>query len=613
MTKRTIRWLVITFCTCWLSLFCLGRAISGLQIKDTDSNEGDKMMELAKFSSLDLSQLQNTTTTCPVDHCLILGQGATEQYPNLIMLRPLAKEYGGLLDRLSVARYVLDLGAMLCARVALAKPSDWLSTKHNSKHVLSPDVTWQRDFFETTFRDTMHRNENRFSAHKSFPRKVDSPFLSTEGTSHQDQTWHARMTGDERNESSMDKIFVHRFFSDKFYTPGTLPKLFQILLDLKKQKMQEGLDKRNSSDKHVFVWTLELYNPWSSLGRNASGSSQADMIRMVTGGPGTTGNDTRTTTNSSLIENNDDYTLIQPFIPDELSFSKKRVPFEEKKIKSCGSYVKFHYSKLVHKLARSVLREAIVRIGEPHWNATIHFVPGRRTQREKSSLSLVQPQLLHFGVLHLRRGDALHLCDTSIRRMQRYITCSMGGNKTQDIVKRLSRESILNRKSHPFVMFFATNEKNRNYRRQILRMLSHSVLDNEGRPLIHAIDLDQLIAEVFEVEMASGRLPIERYTNNNYSIFWVGKLLAQMAWFRLIQRQHILCDSCNIKWVEEGLALYQRVERDAKEYANQRVNQKHSGTESLHPELSFLDWQNRWILQEREKFWQKLECEWEHR
>jgi len=98
-----------------------------------------------------------------------------------------------------------------------------------------------------------------------------------------------------------------------------------------------------------------------------------------------------------------------------------------------------------------------------------------------------------FGLLHLRRGDAIDDCDTSVDRMQEYFACSL--NRTETLGRNIT-------------MLLTTDEENTGYRKNIIDLL-------DDYPHVSILDADHLVKSVVKESLRNGI--IDEGLDNNYT------------------------------------------------------------------------------------------------
>ena len=131
------------------------------------------------------------------------------------------------------------------------------------------------------------------------------------------------------------------------------------------------------------------------------------------------------------------------------------------------------------------------------------------------------PETDHFGMFHIRRGDAIGQCDTSLSKIRDYLTCSL------DKVEMYGKISIL----------FTSDERNACYRSAIQDMVK--MLG------VRFIDLDSFI-EATVSKYAASIQNGQRLLNNMF-IYKVEKVMEwnERLTFRIAQRRGISCAWCD--------------------------------------------------------------------
>lgn len=123
-----------------------------------------------------------------------------------------------------------------------------------------------------------------------------------------------------------------------------------------------------------------------------------------------------------------------------------------------------------------------------------------------------------FGRLHLRRGDAINECDTSIAKVKEFLSCSL--KNTEE-------------KGH-LTILLVSDEKDDQYRQDILDLAndySHVTM----------MDLDKLNVRAIDEAVQSGEL--DASLQNNYFEFDVERRL-DIFEFYLDRRRAVQCDDC---------------------------------------------------------------------
>ena len=132
-----------------------------------------------------------------------------------------------------------------------------------------------------------------------------------------------------------------------------------------------------------------------------------------------------------------------------------------------------------------------------------------------------------FGYLHLRRGDAVQSCDTSVSKVREYLSCSMNGTFVP---------------TNKITMVLSTDERSQAYLSGI-----KEVVESFGFEFMH---LDETIN--FILEQRVGRKEIPDYSLNNHFTFLVVNEVSKRASFYLERRRETACWDC-ADWLKEKI------------------------------------------------------------
>ena len=128
-----------------------------------------------------------------------------------------------------------------------------------------------------------------------------------------------------------------------------------------------------------------------------------------------------------------------------------------------------------------------------------------------------------FGSLHLRRGDSIDVCDTSLEALRQYLACSLNGTES------LGRNITL---------LMTTDEKDVGYRRDVLEI---------ARDYTHVsiLDADEIVLNTVTEAIRDGVINAELH--NNFYIFEIEEVLrnvdSNFVQFHLIRRRS-KCKDC---------------------------------------------------------------------
>lgn len=124
------------------------------------------------------------------------------------------------------------------------------------------------------------------------------------------------------------------------------------------------------------------------------------------------------------------------------------------------------------------------------------------------------------GLLHVRRGDSKVRCDTSLDKIQSFLTCSLG--------------TLSPRNHAPVVLLFASDETDEEYRQGMGRMISS--LDTFS---IQLIDLDALVWK--HVRIASNKKPA---LESNYYVYAIESVLKRTYVDFVLEQRQTFCMDC---------------------------------------------------------------------
>lgn len=136
----------------------------------------------------------------------------------------------------------------------------------------------------------------------------------------------------------------------------------------------------------------------------------------------------------------------------------------------------------------------------------------------------------YLGHLHIRRGDVVQQCDTSINRMKEYFKCSL--NETENL-------------DHNITLLMTSDETDVSYREELMALVNES----GEYPHVTILDVDKMVKSVMRNAIRSGLLK-ERLMNN-YIVFAAEELLrdwtSSFVDFRLLRRRGRCKDCIHIK------------------------------------------------------------------
>mmetsp|Transcript_27423 Transcript_27423/g.63460 ORF Transcript_27423/g.63460 Transcript_27423/m.63460 type:complete len:604 (+) Transcript_27423:436-2247(+) len=525
------------------------------------------------------------TTPCPVDHCLQLGPTAAEQYPNRIVF--LYKEGGaGLMDRLVRLRHLMNLGALLCATVEIPPPKALLCRRHNAKANVPKSLTWNDlASFEFLRQEQQQEHDSNDNATTTTTTTAQKPQYHTR------QLWSPMVLQDGNNKSATLQEFYQRQATPDsrrqvthfYYNNDNGTHYLQDMYDLVQRRIWQAQDDDNprQQTQESFLWIIKPRSFWNFLRLDLQGQLQQMMEREQQ-----QQQQPRSVTNVTAAS--------------QTTVKSARVPqFTQANLtkRACGQYVRYRYPPLLLALAKLCLRQALAG-NDGGQNRTV------------LGLNYSEPLLVPpFGFFHIRRGDATSDCDTEFARMKSVVNCSLSGPQTKAYLKAQVDDRSWNDTTYvrpwmiprdnypqPFLVFFATDDPHKTYRRSIRQLLERQPLlgKKKRRPWIRAVDLDKLIVQVVQRQVdlgdgnevgVDGAIP-PKYATNNYVIFAIGKILSTLSLFTLSQRKARYCEDCSQDLVETAFAEYVR-QQDAEQHLDREVRWQRQ--EDLWNSLDFVD------------------------
>ena len=136
----------------------------------------------------------------------------------------------------------------------------------------------------------------------------------------------------------------------------------------------------------------------------------------------------------------------------------------------------------------------------------------------------------YLGHLHIRRGDAIDDCDTSVERMEEYFKCSL------DDTEVLGRNITL---------LMTSDEDDSEYRDEILSLIN----DDDRYQHVSILDSDKIVKSIMKDAVESNLIAKDML--NNYFVFDVEYLLqdwsSTLMDFHLVRRRSMCTDCIHLK------------------------------------------------------------------
>jgi hypothetical protein len=182
----------------------------------------------------------------------------------------------------------------------------------------------------------------------------------------------------------------------------------------------------------------------------------------------------------------------------------------------------------------------------------------RRTARDEESSSIsttiatsATPSPL-IGFLHIRRGDTMDECDTSIDKLKSYLSCSLSNMtfaESSSGVQDSETNSEHQQLELPVKLLVGTNEENLSYMQTLEKMIDelhlHTMYRNKKVHLkLQAGDMERLIWDHLQSQVDIGRLS-SAYLNNLHVFQILEHIMNHLVDFKLVQRRFRYCNDCD--------------------------------------------------------------------
>ena len=443
----------------------------------------------------------------------------------------------GLLDRRELLRGLLTMAQNLqednqCVSVIVPKPSILLSTLHNHDKIVSSQMTWSDLFvFSSNIGDQMNSSVLKSSTNYSFDKMHRQPLVLQDV---QQMYPSSIITSGGRNrQASFQNDMIAKTEKEKQHEQEQ-EKAAILVTTRPQEAVEHYLTIRNWTrastmhfkQKWIWIWTL----PYNSM-RLELAKKLPNLLPLPAKLREQLG-DSTTLSKSSEIGSSPSSLVVSDAPPD---------------------YVK----ELVDTM----------------W--TKHIL-------NRLSPNLTPSQGLHdsnwvVGYLHIRRGDSVSRCDTSLPKMEKYLSCSLAefagvapqgntdhSNSGAEFAQALQAQKIPKK----LILLFSTDEVDQSYRNGIRHIveetLSGSSSNHEESPSqrveddyhsdriggysIQLIDLDEFIRKELHKRVVVEKSGPKWWLENNYLLFRIQIEFQQPPYssFLLDQRQRYHCNDCDL-------------------------------------------------------------------
>ncbi len=443
-----------------------------------------------------------TTTSISTSTC----RRTCEHYNNKILLSP--TDRAGLSDRFAVLSGTLQLAGYLCARVYLSRPRFWLAPKHNDGREVDVRVTWEDlNHFYFLDDDDDDQGNSSISSSSSSRRRRKSALV------------------DWVNDANVNMPpLVHKIKRSRKYNKWLYVRTDNAShIGEHLERIESVSFSQNPTDPwRGFLWDIRAYYYlWFGVLVSHMHQRQHPMTMMPP-----SWSDSKNSNNKSSIR---------------MSWRREMQPFGVQSANQGCQYARADTPAPVLQILQQMFDHIQYNV------TTSSFLSSTTTHH------LVTANKTWIGYFHLRRGDTVRVCNTTLERMERYINCSL----TQPL-----KVASSNIKHHHLqvILLFSSDETSAEYRQQVARMVeasNHHQPDfdstTSSRITVSFVDVDQLGQYFLVQAIQQGTIP-EWLLGNNFYLY---RIVSMIEWrrpeisFRLEQRRSTCPDCTN--WTKHFL------------------------------------------------------------
>ena len=420
------------------------------------------------------------------------------------------QNFAGLADRMSVLNSLASLAGYLCARFEWSSPSQMLAKRHNHNQPIAESTEWN-DFFDARW---LQDGTPLWSTNTTTSSITNIGRSDQNHTIYSLQNWTLILECKTRSESLSQLEQIEAFSLQ--HTDGT--SSFLWIIDFNLYDMRGSMVSRlrgkaiNQTTMSIptTTTTIRTANITSTMAHSTNSTFPiADQTNRNNSIP-------RTTTDQA----DDNERMLPSLITMPVRWG---CTYHELTIPS-------HTIPLVDEIWRTVLQQ--------HQQRRASLPNATTTATTTATANTTTPRV---GILHIRRGDTIKVCNTSLSRMASFLRCSFEGS---DVLG-------------PIVLLFSSDEQDPKYRQGIQRIIEEDD-DDDGDATVSSnvfrhvtfVDFDQLVQRQIQRLIQQGRLPIRLLpvtTNNNFYIWKVQDWIRQTKpiAFTLEQRRTWSCRDCD--------------------------------------------------------------------
>jgi hypothetical protein len=434
----------------------------------------------------------------------------------------------GLLDRQELLDNLLELASFLCATLEFPTPTQSFHPMHNHQQLVDTSLDWS-DFFQFSLVDVVNEHEgslsppqppkglpvdtehhdsnNRLLLVQSVTVTMDPSFYMPWNTKPQ-SCRRPRAAPDRRRESyglhilskSQDEVLTD-FHTIRRYSfekqHSNLPFLWEIPTNF-------------YSFHHELRRYLRSQPPHQNNGFHALGASCLPWSRSG-------------------------------------RYARRSIP----------PHIQSTINDIWNTIVRSTRRPSEASSHGNHDATVTTFTSPPPPQPPTTSTTTISPLI---GFLHIRRGDTIEECDTSVSKLRLYLSCSfskMSFANSTDTTSNLSTNNQKEQNEVVVTLLVGTNEQDSSYMQDLQVMVRDLVLFtvDHGRKInikLQAVDVDSLIRDHLQLEVNVGRLP-SAYLNNLHVFQILEHIMNHLVDFKLVQRRFRYCNDCDAITIQRSL------------------------------------------------------------
>ena len=155
-----------------------------------------------------------------------------------------------------------------------------------------------------------------------------------------------------------------------------------------------------------------------------------------------------------------------------------------------------------------------------------------------------------IGFLHIRRGDTIEECDTSIGKMRDYLKCSLSNMTLPKLFNGENQQQLRSKEqSINVTVLVGTNEEDKMYIQDLQNMVRELSISTKGKEhtvqiYLHAINMESLIWSYLQTQVDHQNIP-PSYLNNLHVFEILDHIMNSRVDFKLSRRRFRFCNACD--------------------------------------------------------------------